>query len=178
MFNPKNDLVESIDKAGASPWTGHAFRHTTSGREPMSVGTSFIFGGRWNPPELVPTLYLAVPVEACVAEYLRSAKGQAKGSESFRPSELHEIEVDNLRVLDLTTPEALEQVGLTEDDIRSQDRSKCQEVGAAALYLGLQGVLAPSATGIGFVIAIFEPSLDRGQLMHIETRPLLLEQSD
>lgn len=175
MFDPIRDLLESIDRIGSATWSGRAFRHTSAGREPLAVGTSYVLGGRWNPPEIVPTLYLAFPVEACVAEFLRAAQGQAHGTESFQAREIHEVEVRDLRVLDLTSQEALEEVGLTEEDIRSNERGPCQEVGAAALYLGLQGVVAPSATGIGFVLAVFEPSVDRGQLLHVETRPFPIE---
>jgi len=66
--------------------------------------------------------------------------------------------------MDLTTPVALDAVGLTNDDIADPDWSACQRVGNAVQYLGIAGLLAPSATGVGHVLAVYEPHLRAGQL--------------
>ena len=115
---------------------------------------------------------MATPVEACVAEFVRMAGGQARGLQSFLPRDLHVIEVNELRVLDLTGEDARKLVGIDLQDIEARDSSPCQEIGMAAHYLGFQGVLAPSATHIGFVLAAFERNIGRGQLVVSETRPL------
>ena len=158
---------------GAAPWSGVAFRHTAPEREALSGSGSFIFGGRWNPPDLVPTIYLALPEEACVAEFLRMAEGQGRGAQSFLPRDLHVIDVNALNVLDLTAEAALRAIGLSMGDIASEDWSTCQAVGQTAHYLGMQGIVAPSATGVGLVIAAFEPAINRGQIVVRETRPLV-----
>jgi RES domain-containing protein len=62
-------------------------------------------------------------------------------------------------VLDLRKHENLFAVGLTRDDIASDDMSRCREVGEAAHKLNLEGVLAPSATSEGEVLAILELNL-------------------
>jgi len=100
------------------------------------------------------------------------AAGQAKGPESFLPRDLHVVEVRGIEVLDLTARSSAEQAGLSSEDLNARTWDKCQEVGRAAHYLGLQGVMAPSATGIGVVLAIFEATLRRGQLEVTETRLL------
>jgi len=165
------DLLQAIDDLGATSWTGEAFRHTAPQYQALSGSGASAIGGRWN-PKGVATVYLAFPQSACVAEFIRLAQGQARGVDSFLPRDLHTIRVENIDVLDLTTQKARNAVGITMNDIDSVDRSACQEVGGAAHYLGIQGVLAPSATRIGFVLAAFERNLRRGQLTLLETRPL------
>jgi hypothetical protein len=49
-------------------------------------------------------------------------------------------------------------VGLPEDDLRSGDLTKCQEIGEAVHYLGAESLLEPSAVAAGGVLAFF---LDR-----------------
>jgi RES domain-containing protein len=115
---------------------------------------------------------LATPEDACVAEFMRLAKGQAKGAQSFLPRDLHEITVVDLELLDLTSEGARKTVAITLSDIERADRGRCQSIGEAAQFVGLQGVLAPSATGVGLVLAVYERQVRRGQLTVLETRPL------
>lgn len=165
------DLLEAVDSLGTGTWSGTAYRHTAPGRNPLEGFGGWLYGGRWIPAEVVSTVYLAFPVEACVAEFLRMAEGQARGVASFLPRQLHEIECDSLSVVDLTIPGALPLVGLHMDDLASRDYRKCQDVGAASYFLGHQGVLAPSATGLGSVLAVFEPRLAPDQLRLRGTQP-------
>lgn len=88
-----------------------------------------------------------------------------------RARELHEVEVANLDVLDLRSAEALAEVGLSMNHIESPDWHPCQAVGEAAHLIGAQGLMAPSATRLGFVIAVFEPHLRSGQIRLVATRP-------
>lgn len=138
----------------------------------MSGRGALLFGGRWNPPDVVSTVYLAFPEETCVAEFLKVAETQARGASSFAPRSIHTFQLTNIELLDLTAPGSLEAVGLSLADIESSDRRACQAVGETAHYLIYQGVLAPSSTGIGNVIAVFEPRVRPGQLALVETRPL------
>ena len=52
------------------------------------------------------------------------------------------------------------------------DWGPCQRVGEFAQYLGLQGILAPSATGMGIVIVVFEARVRPDQLELVSTRPM------
>lgn len=131
-----------------------------------------MFGGRWNPRDSFPTIYLAEPVDACVAEFLRMARGQARGAESFRPRQLHMVRATELELVDLTTETALDLVGLTKSDLTDDDWASCQRVGEVIHFLGYQGLRAPSATGLGTVFSIFETRLRHQQLKVVETRPI------
>jgi RES domain-containing protein len=80
------------------------------------------------------------------------------------PYLLHTVEVTDLAVLDLTTSEAREAVGLEDADIYGDDWSACQAVGHAAWFLQVQGVLVPAAGGVGLVITAYEHRTRPGQL--------------
>lgn len=144
------------------------WRHTAPGRQALSGQGSYRNGGRWNPADTVATLYLAQPKQACLAELQRLIATQPVVQ---FPRDIHEIEVSNLDVLDLTSTEALANVALTADDISGDDRSACAAVGHAAHFAGFHGVVAPSATRTGIVIAVFEP-LPPGHLTLLGTTSL------
>lgn len=88
--------------------------------------------------------------------------------------ELHTLGAHDLRVLDLRSDSALNQVGLTIDDIADEDWTACQAVGHAAYFLDYDGVLAPSASGVGLVVAAFGGRLAPDQL-EVEDTQLLTE---
>lgn len=58
-------------------------------------------------------------------------------------------------VLDLRTEDAQRRVGLARDDLVSPvgAQDSCQRVGRVAHQLGLHGVIAPAATGLGETLA-------------------------
>jgi RES domain-containing protein len=166
-----DDLAQRIDRLKAARWSGTAYRHTAPEYPALSGSGAASIGGRWN-PRGISTIYLAYPEAACVAEFRRMAEGQAGGVRSFLPRDLHTIEVTDLRVLDLTVAAARRALAIELTDIEDSDRARCQEVGEAAAYIGLQGVVAPSATRAGVVIAVFERNIRQGQLTLIATKPL------
>ena len=96
------------------------------------------------------------------------SEGQARGVESFLPRWLHELSVRDLRVVDLRTDEALAIVGLDQDALVHDDWARCQAVGQAVDYLGFGGLLAPSATGHGFVLAVYERHAHHGEVSVVD----------
>lgn len=88
---------------------------------------------------------------------------------------MYEVTVNTLPCLDLSTDEALDAVGLTTDDLSDDDWTACQGVGNAAQYPGITSVLAPSATGIGSVLTVYEPHLRPGQLSAVSSVDVLHE---
>lgn len=167
-----NDLLGRVDSAGKTSWSGTGFRHTAEGRDPLRGIGARAFGGRWNPPDSFSTIYMAMPLSACIAEFLKMTEAQAQGASSFPRRSVHTIDVKNLRVLDLTLSRNLTIVGLSPEDLSSPDWEACQAVGEAAKFLGLQGVLAPSSTRLGTVLAAFEAELTPGQLALKTTVPM------
>ncbi|MBF4461229.1 MULTISPECIES: RES family NAD+ phosphorylase [unclassified Rathayibacter] len=162
-----DDLLAQIDTLPRTAWSGEVYRYTTVRRDPLSGAGARLNGGRWNPPEIFAALYLATPVAACMAELDRAAQSQGFPAEALlrAPYKLHTLTATQVSILDLTDPQTLEAVGLTPDDISSDEWEACQAVGHGAWFLHFDGVLAESASGIGQVLTLFESRLGGGQLV-------------
>jgi RES domain-containing protein len=167
-------VVQRVNDLGTITWSGQTFRHTSRGRDALSGVGARRFGGRWNPPDVCATIYLAQPMSTCLDEFARLALAANQSPEDMlrSPRELHTVNVTDLRVLDLRQEQNLDYVGLRLDDIRDDDWTACQSIGHAAFFLNYGGIAAPSATGAGLVIAAFESRLESGQLKLIETKAL------
>lgn len=164
---PEIDLYFALDVRGPTSIDGVFYRHTSERRNPLSGEGARMAGGRWNSPG-TETLYLARPISTCRAEFLRMAEGQGRGPESFLPRNVHTIAVTNLAVADLRKDETLLSVGLDRDAIGGE-WGPCQAVGDAVATLGLGGLLAPSATGTGEVLAVFVRHAHHGELSVIRS---------
>jgi hypothetical protein len=92
--------------------------------------------------------------------------------ELVAPRKLSTCEVHVTMILDLRTTENQVTVGLTIEDLTSGvgDYAACHRVGQAAHQLGLHGVIAPAATGLGETLALFERHLPA------EEQPVLIEE--
>jgi RES domain-containing protein len=168
------DVVERVNTLGGTAWSGRTFRYSKHGRDPLSGVGARLFGGRWNPRDVFPAVYLATPRGTAMRELDRSAEAAGVAPAVLLQAEfdLHTVDVSELRVLDLRDAGALAYVGLSDDDIRDDDWTACQAVGHAAWFLDLEGVIAPSATGEGLVVAAFETRVPPGALTLASTVPL------
>ncbi len=73
--------------------------------------------------------------------------------------EVWRIQANLNRVLDLTDDTILSNLGLQTQDLIRDDYQLTNEIGEAAHEQRFQAVLAPSATGVDSVIAIFTENL-------------------
>jgi len=167
-------IVQRVNDLGSARWSGVTYRHVSEGRDPLAGAGALLFGGRWNPQGAFAAVYLAQPVTACMGELERLAHSNNVTVEDLLGAgrTLCTIAVHNLPVLDLRSDEALTQVGLERDDIDDEDRSACQAIGQAAHFLNFGGVLAPSASGRGLVLAAFENRVGPGHLRLSTAEPL------
>ena len=164
------DLVERIDRVGSATWEGDAWRHVSVGRSPLSGEGARINGGRWNPPNSFAVLYLGAEIATVIAEFERMSSRQGLDAHDFLPRTLHKYEVGLSRVLDLRTSTALGEVELSDASLIADDPSQCRAVGEAAFVAGREGVIAPSATGRGLVVAVFlEQLLPTSRVVDIES---------
>ena len=131
------------------------FRRSNPAYSALSGDGARRFGGRWNPPRTFPVVYCALEPETADAEAARSrARAAMRGDPSNR-TDLREIDVSLTRVLDLTRKAHRDQLGITLDELAAEDPAVARSIGDAAHHLGFEGVLAPSATGAGTVLAVF-----------------------
>lgn len=147
--------MRAVDRLPHASWAGEAFRHVSAGRSPLSGEGARIIGGRWNPPGSFAVLYMGTAPQTVVAEFYRLAERQDIAPAAFLPRTLHRYELALTDLADLRDDAALREVGLTGADVRSDDLTACQRVGEAVFASGREGVIAASATGHGYAIALF-----------------------
>lgn len=153
MISPR--LLAAVENFAPTDYSGRAYRHIAERWNPLSGAGARRVGGRWNPAASFSTLYLAAERETAIAEFQRMAAKAGRRPEDFLPRRIYRYEIRLSALLDVRPTGAHSALGLTEKDLEGDDPSKCQAVGEAAEHLGLEGVIAPSATGAGTVLAIF-----------------------
>jgi len=79
---------------------------------------------------------------------------------------MYTYDVSLAAVLDLRGASARANVQLSDRDLRADDATKCQQIGESVRYLGLEGILAPPATGEGTVLAVFFDSMRADSQIH------------
>jgi hypothetical protein len=119
-------------------------------------------GGRWGERGAFEVLYLGRPAESVIVEAYRhlvddDIDHSAELAATVVERRLYTMDVAVPNMLDLRPMTARQRVGLTDDQLRSDidDYTPCQAVAAAAHQLGLGGILAPAATGLGETLALF-----------------------
>lgn len=152
--------VVAIAAAGGVTVKGVFQRHT-SPRYRVLAGSAA--GGRWGPEGAYPVLYLGRPTDSVIVEAHRHLVEPIEGMrpELVGPRRLLTCRVEISQVLDLTEDGVRDQVGIAVGDLMTEvgDYAACHRIGVAAHQLGLHGILAPAATGLGQTLAVFERRL-------------------
>lgn len=138
--------------------------------DPLSGEGARIHGGRFNPPDSFPVLYLCATRACAVAELRLRGERLVIGVEGLLPRALYRYDVSLDQVLDLTSSETLDHLGITTAQIVGADVTIPCQIGESAHATGSQAIRAPSATGVDEVLAIFPELLGSGRLL-----PELLE---
>lgn len=142
-MNPLHDpdLLEILDSLDAQPFKGIIWRVTWANRKPLAAGTG---GGRWNPPSTFEALYSSLDKHGAVAEiYYHLSKAPIFSSTDCL---LHKLEIHAGKILTLGFSGTLERLGVNADDFRlGRSTQLTQEIGAAAHFLEMDGLLVPSA---------------------------------
>lgn len=131
------------------------FRNLSPRYDPRSGEGARIHGGRFNPPNSFPTLYLCETRDCALAEFSRQGTRNVVGVEGLLPRSVYQYKLRMDRVLDLTDEVTLAHLGLTPPQLVSDDWSLCQEIGVAAHAGGDQAIRSPSATGVDNIVAVF-----------------------
>lgn len=162
---------EEVATAPRVTYTGELFRHMAARwDEPLSGEGARIRGGRFNPPDSFPVLYLCTTRPCTVAELRHLGRRQLIGVEGLLPRVLYRYQTSLDRVLDLTANETLEHLGITEQHVTGSDLTIPRQIGESAHATGSHAIKAPSAAGVDQVIAVFPDLISSGQLL-----PELLE---
>jgi hypothetical protein len=87
------------------------------------------------------------------------------GLEGLLPRMLYRYEISLDQVLDLTSGGALDHLGITTAQIIGADVTVPRQIGESAHATGFQAILAPSATGVDQILAVFPELLGSGRLI-------------
>lgn len=143
-------------------WKGQAWRFHQRRYDSLDSAGSLLVSGRYNrgsdqflEDQTWPALYLALRAETALGEIVRHVTpGLLDKLNDFRMSELA---VELAAVLDCHDATVL---GLSSDDLTpDHDFEATQELAAAAIARGAEGILIPSATGLGDNLIIFPAQL-------------------
>lgn len=158
-----SDLLVAVADLEPIGVTGVFQRHCSLRWDGLRASAS---GGRWGARAAFEVLYLGRPPESVIVEAYRhlvedELDEPAALAAAVVERRLFTLEVAVENVLDLRPNKSRQQVALSEDNLRSHvgDYARCQAIGAAAHQLGLNGVLAPAATGLGETLALYPENL-------------------
>lgn len=124
-------------------------------------------------------IYLGRPTSSVVVEAYRHLVDDIEGmtADRVRGRLLVRTQVAVNDVLDLRGRATRLVLGLGEIELMSEigDYESCQRIGHVAHQLGLRGIVAPAATGIGETLALFVDLLDPGELPVPVGKPVVWE---
>ena len=156
----QRELLVAVGQAATTDVSGRFYRHSHPDARPLQGSAS---GGRWGPEGTYSVLYLGRPPDSVVAEAYRHLVDDDENltGDMVGPRRFATVDVAVTRVLDLRNADAQRQVGLDERAVRSDvdEYAPCRRVGQAAHQLGLHGVIATAATGLGETLALFDEQL-------------------
>jgi len=154
------DIAAAVSRADTATVAGRFQRHVSPRQEPLRGSRA---GGRWGPEGAYPVLYLGRPTNSVIVEAYRHLVETVEGMQPqmVGPRRLVTCEVEIANVLDLRANAGRDAVGLTIADLCSEVGAyeACHRIGQAAHQLGLHGIIAPAASGLGETLAIFEDQL-------------------
>lgn len=123
--------------------------------EILSPQGSLKYGGRYNPARKFGVLYLGESENVCKAETYKKA-----GPDPLDSQVLGKIRVSLKKVLDLTNIDNLKKLGLKKEDLIYKKGEggwnlTCR-IARLAQQMGIEAILAPSSTGKGNNLIVFD----------------------
>ncbi len=138
------DLVDRLSELATERFEGEIFRATRIGADPTAPSIS---GGRWAPPpEGTPgiyVLYSSLGREGAIAEFA-SLLANLTPIPGPRPMKVTRLAVTTAQTLHLARAN-LTTLGVDLTRYGERDYAQTQKIGAAVAFLGLDGLIAPSA---------------------------------
>ena len=137
-------LLDRLSARSVEPFRGEVFRATGVSTDPLA---SSVIGGRWAPGVRdgvdVPILYTSFQRDGALAEVVSYLLALTPLPRS-RPLTVSRLAVSTSRTLRLVRGD-LEELGVDMALYGKRDYVQTQSIGAALVFLGLDGLIAPSA---------------------------------
>jgi RES domain-containing protein len=159
--------VADLNAISAAPrlrLAGDGFRHQTPDFDARSGEGARRLGGRFNPRESFPVIYLCTTMECVRAEFVHLARRQGLEIEDLMPRELWHFELELEAVLDLTDTQTLAALELEAADLVQASHALTRAIGEAAHEQRFQAIRSHSATGTDDIIAVFTENLAGGRM--------------
>ncbi|MGH9119689.1 MAG: RES domain-containing protein [Acidimicrobiales bacterium] len=158
------DLIERITNAPRLRYQGAGYRQQAPAYDPLSGEGARIHGGRFNPPDSFPVLYLCSTPGCAAAEFMRTTQRHPLGPTAFLPRVLYRYDVQLTAVLDLTDAGTLEHLGLEPGALMDEDVTLPRHIGEIGHKFGYQAIHNASAAGVDDVVAVLVENLRTGVL--------------
>ena len=159
------DLVGAID---GLPFDGTMWRAVRTGRNVLDGSRG---SGRWNTSDM-SVLYGAAEPEGAIAEiHFHLSRGQSVFPSRMR-HDLFELTAKAQSALVLADMEQLRRLGVDDSRYRELLYTRTQEIGAAAAFLGFDGLIAPSARWNCQNIVLFMEAINLEEIREVSVRPV------
>ena len=137
------ELIDKISELRRTTFDGNVFRTTGISADPMAASTN---GGRWAPPPneepSFPVLYTSLERDGAIAEVVSYlAEQNPMPAKKLR---VHEMVVTTSKTLTLGRLD-LGELGVDFSEYGERNYWQTQKIGAAVNFLGMDGLLVPSA---------------------------------
>lgn len=137
-------LVDQLSALAVERFEGEVFRATRISADALAFSVN---GGRWGPPARdgadVPVLYSSMAQDGALAEVV-SYLLLLTPLPLSRPLKVSRLGVSTAKTLRLARL-SLERLGVDMARYGERDYARTQDIGAALAFLGLDGLIAPSA---------------------------------
>jgi hypothetical protein len=159
------DLVGGIE---GQPYDGAMWRVVRTGRDVLDGSRG---SGRWNTSEM-SVLYGAAHRDGAIAEInFHLSRGQSVFPSRMR-HDLFELAVQARQTLVLADMEQLRRLGVEDSRYRELLYTRTQEIGAAAAFLGFDGLIAPSARWNCKNIVLFLEAINLEDVRTVSVQPV------
>jgi RES domain-containing protein len=162
------DLLDALEALEPARLDTFAWRVTWASRNPLTGGSG---GGRWHPPNDFEALYTSLDPDVAIAEiYHHLSKAPVFSTSHVR---INKLRVVAGRVLVFDTVESLVPLGMDPERFHRGDYTRTREIGSAARFLDLEGLVVPSARRAGSNLVLFPDRLDGPEALSVvETQDL------
>jgi RES domain-containing protein len=159
------DLVGGIDGV---PYDGNMWRVVRQGRDVLDGSRG---SGRWNTSEM-SVLYGAAIADGAISEiYFHLNQGQSVFPSRMQ-HDLFALSVKAQQTLMLADMEQLRRLGVEDNRYRELLYDRTQEIAAAAMFLGFDGLIAPSARWECQNIVLFLDAINPEDIRTISRQPV------
>ena len=148
------ELVERLDSLPREAFSGEVFRATRVSLDPLASSYS---GGRWMRRDAAAVLYTSCQPEGALAEI--AFHWSQLTPRPTKPVVVHTLRVVTRRTLRLIRAD-LAALGVPQSVYESLNPPRAQAIGAAAQFLGCDGLIAPSARWPCDNLVLFPEQMD------------------